>query len=127
MAGHLAGVYVNRKTGLGAAALTNSGTRGEHGPVRDRARQGGSRALAAERSSRGSPSRSRRRTSAPLLGRWWSEGNEFLFWWEGGSLRAKFAAAPPGKGETSSSATATAGAPPPAASAASACGSTATR
>ena len=26
MAGHLAGVYVNRKTEIGAAALTNSGT-----------------------------------------------------------------------------------------------------
>ena len=30
-----------------------------------------------------------------LLGRWWSEGNEFLFWWENGELRARFAAAPP--------------------------------
>jgi hypothetical protein len=30
----------------------------------------------------------------PLLGRWWSEGNEFLFWWEGGALRSKPAAAP---------------------------------
>ena len=29
MPGHLAGVYVDRKTGIGAAALTNSGTRGD--------------------------------------------------------------------------------------------------
>jgi hypothetical protein len=32
-----------------------------------------------------------------LLGRWWSEGNEFVFWWEGGTLRARMAAAPPGR------------------------------
>jgi hypothetical protein len=23
-----------------------------------------------------------------LLGRWWSEGNEFVFWWERGTLHA---------------------------------------
>jgi hypothetical protein len=31
----------------------------------------------------------------PLLGRWWSEGGEFVFSWEGGRLRARMAGAPP--------------------------------
>jgi hypothetical protein len=35
-----------------------------------------------------------------LLGRWWSEGNEFIFWWEDGTLQAKVAGTPPGRGET---------------------------
>jgi hypothetical protein len=35
-----------------------------------------------------------------LLGRWWSEGNEFVFWWERGTLHGRVAAAPPGRGET---------------------------
>jgi hypothetical protein len=36
----------------------------------------------------------------PLLGRWWSEGSEFVFWWEGGALRSKAAAAPAGRPPT---------------------------
>ena len=37
----------------------------------------------------------------PLLGRWWSEGSEFVFWWESGALRRKVGRrAPSGKGET---------------------------
>jgi hypothetical protein len=36
----------------------------------------------------------------PLLGRWWSEGNEFVFWWQGGTLRARVATAAAGKAET---------------------------
>jgi hypothetical protein len=35
-----------------------------------------------------------------LLGIWWSEGNQFRFWWEGGSLRAKWVGSPSGRGET---------------------------
>jgi hypothetical protein len=35
-----------------------------------------------------------------ILGRWWSEGNEFLFWWEGGALQAKLAGTVAGRGET---------------------------
>ena len=36
----------------------------------------------------------------PLLGRWWSEGNEFVFWWEDGTLQAKVVESPRGRGET---------------------------
>jgi CubicO group peptidase (beta-lactamase class C family) len=32
---------------------------------------------------------------APLLGRWWSEGHEFVFSWRGGRLEARVATAPP--------------------------------
>jgi CubicO group peptidase (beta-lactamase class C family) len=32
---------------------------------------------------------------APLLGRWWSEGTEFVFSWRGGRLEARVATAPP--------------------------------
>jgi CubicO group peptidase (beta-lactamase class C family) len=32
---------------------------------------------------------------APLLGRWWSEGTEFVFSWHGGRLEARVATAPP--------------------------------
>jgi hypothetical protein len=31
----------------------------------------------------------------PLLGRWWSEGREFVFSWRRGKLEARYAAAPP--------------------------------
>jgi CubicO group peptidase (beta-lactamase class C family) len=100
MAGHLAGVYVNRKTQIGGAALTNSGTRGNMDLFAiSLAKQGAEiwpRAIDAWRPEEEPPADVR-----PLLGRWWSEGNEFLFWWEGGELRARVAAAPPGKGETS--------------------------
>jgi CubicO group peptidase (beta-lactamase class C family) len=93
MAGHLAGVYVERKTRVGAAALTNSGTRADM--------DGLAISLAAKaielwpeqpepwRPEAEPPPEVRR-----LLGRWWSEGNEFVFWWEGGALRARVAAAP---------------------------------
>jgi CubicO group peptidase (beta-lactamase class C family) len=34
---------------------------------------------------------------APLLGRWWSEGDESIFSWRGGKLEARLADAPPGR------------------------------
>jgi CubicO group peptidase (beta-lactamase class C family) len=99
MAGHLAGVCVNRKTGIGAAALTNSGTRGNMELF--------ALALAAKAAEiwppdveAWHPEEEPPADVRGLLGRWWSEGNEFLFWWEAGALHAKVAALPPGKGET---------------------------
>jgi CubicO group peptidase (beta-lactamase class C family) len=99
MAGHLAGVIVDRKTQTGAAALTNSGTRGdmEHLGI----------SLAAKTIELWPPEievwRPEEEPPAdvlPLLGRWWSEGNEFVFWWQEGALRAKVAASPAGRAET---------------------------
>lgn len=98
MPGHLAGVYVNRKTEIGAAAVTNSGTRGDMDLTAVR--------LAAKTSELWpEPVEAWRPEDdpvevRPLLGRWWSEGNEFELWWEGGTLKARVVAAPPGRGET---------------------------
>jgi len=88
MAGHLAGVYVDRKTQIGAAALTNSGTRADM--------DGTAIALAAQALEVWpEPIEPWRPEAEPpaaikaLLGQWWSEGVEFAFWWEQGSLRAR--------------------------------------
>ena len=93
MAGHLAGVYIDRKTQIGAAALTNSSTRGDMDLTAIK--------LAAKTVELWpepvEPWRPEAQPPAdvrPLLGRWWSEGSEFVFWWEDGALRSKPAAAP---------------------------------
>jgi CubicO group peptidase (beta-lactamase class C family) len=93
MAGHLAGVYVDRKTHVGAAALTNAGTRGDM--------DGTAIALATqalevwpEPIEPWRPEAEPPAEIARLLGQWWSEGVEFVFWWEGGSLRARAVATP---------------------------------
>jgi hypothetical protein len=93
MAGHLAGVYVDRKTQIGAAALTNAGTRADM--------DGTAIALATQALEVWpEPIEPWRAEAEPpaaigaLLGQWWSEGVEFAFWWEQGSLRARPAAVP---------------------------------
>jgi CubicO group peptidase (beta-lactamase class C family) len=98
MAGHLAGVYVNRKTEIGAAALTNSGTRGDMdmAAIRLAAKTA---ELWPEPVETWVPEQDPGDARA-LLGRWWSEGNEFVFWWEGGTLKARVVEAPRGRGET---------------------------
>ena len=99
MAGYLAGVYINRRSQVGAAALTNSGTRGNMDLF---AIQLAAKSLELEPE----PIEVWRPEEAPpddvaaILGPWWSEGNQFLFTWEGGKLRAKVAGTPPGKAET---------------------------
>jgi hypothetical protein len=99
MAGFLAGVYVDRKTGAGAAALTNSGTRGDMDlfaiSLATKSLELSPPAVEPWRPEEEPPA-----DVAALLGRWWSEGNEFVFWWEGGKLRAQVAGFPPGRGET---------------------------
>jgi CubicO group peptidase (beta-lactamase class C family) len=99
MAGHLAGVYVHRKTQVGAAALTNSGTRGNMDlfaiSLVEKALELWPEPIEPWRPEAAPPDDVR-----PLLGRWWSEGNEFIFWWERGALQAKVAGTPPGRGET---------------------------
>jgi CubicO group peptidase (beta-lactamase class C family) len=99
MAGHLAGVYVHRKTQIGAAALTNSSTRGDMDAfcirLATKAMELWPEPIEPWRPEEPPPDDVR-----PLLGRWWSEGNEFVFWWERGALQAKFVGSPPGRGET---------------------------
>ena len=99
MAGHLAGVFIDRKTQTGAAGLTNSGTRANMD------------LFAVELAAKAielwpEPIEPWRPEDEPpadvrgLLGRWWSEGSEFVFWWERGALQAKVAGTPPGRAET---------------------------
>jgi CubicO group peptidase (beta-lactamase class C family) len=99
MAGHLAGVFVNRKTQIGAAALTNSGTRANMElfavSLVEKAMELWPEPIEAWRPEADPPDDVR-----ALLGRWWSEGNEFVFWWERGALQAKVVGTPPGRGET---------------------------
>jgi CubicO group peptidase (beta-lactamase class C family) len=99
MAGHLAGVYVNRKTQIGAAALTNSGTRANMDLL---ALQLAAKAIELwpEPIEPWRPEDEPPPEVRAILGRWWSEGNEFVFWWEKGKLQAKVAGTPPGRGET---------------------------
>jgi CubicO group peptidase (beta-lactamase class C family) len=99
MAGHLAGVYIDRKTQTGAAALTNSGTRAEMDTftltLAAKAKE-----LWPEPIEPWSPEHEPPPEVRAILGRWWSEGSEFVFWWEGGALNAKVVGTPAGRGET---------------------------
>ncbi|HEX3807531.1 MAG TPA: serine hydrolase domain-containing protein [Gaiellaceae bacterium] len=99
MAGHLAGVYINRKTQVGAAALTNSGTRGNMDlfclQLASKALELWPEPIEPWRPEEEPPPEVR-----AILGRWWSEGNEFVFWWERGALQAKVTGTLPGRGET---------------------------
>ena len=99
MAGHLAGVFIDRKRKIGAASLTNSGTRGEMELF--------AISLAAKFAELHppeiepwSPEPEPPADVRAVLGRWWSEGNEFVFWWEDGTLQAKVVGTAPGRGET---------------------------
>jgi len=99
MAGHLAGVYIDRKTQVGAAVLTNSGTRGNVDllavQLAAKAKEIWPEPIEPWRPEEEPPADVR-----ALLGRWWSEGMEFVFWWEDGALHAKVVGSPPGRGET---------------------------
>jgi CubicO group peptidase (beta-lactamase class C family) len=99
MAGYLAGVYVHRKTQIGAAGLTNSGTRGDMDlfaiTLAEKAIEIWPEPIEPWRPEEEPPADVR-----PLLGRWWSEGNEFVFTWERGALQAKVVGTPPGRAET---------------------------
>jgi len=93
MPGHLAGVYVHRESGVGAAVLTNAGTRA---PTPEIALELASITLEQWpadvepwRPEADPPDDVR-----PLLGRWWSEGHEFVFTWESGALQARVTGAP---------------------------------
>jgi CubicO group peptidase (beta-lactamase class C family) len=99
MPGHLAGVYIDRKTQTGAAALTNSGARGDMDRLAIR--------LAAKATELWpepiEPWRAGEEPPADvraILGVWWSEGMQFEFRWLQGSLRAKVTGSPPGRRET---------------------------
>jgi len=99
MAGHLAGVYVNRKTQIGAAGLTNSGTRANMDifaiELDEKAHELWPEPVEVWRPEAEPPA-----DVHAILGVWWSEGNEFVFFWEKGTLNAKLRGSAPGRGET---------------------------
>ena len=95
MPGHLSALAVSRKDGVGAVAFSNSsaqfesgafacdlaGTWLEHDPAPVTPWAPGDAVPAAYEG---------------VLGRWWTEGSEFVFTWPGGRLQALPAAAAPG-------------------------------
>ena len=99
MPGHLAGVYVNRKTQIGAAALTNSGSRADMDVF---AIQLAAKAMELwpEPIETWRPEEEPPADVRALLGVWYSEGTQFVFTWEKGSLRAKVTGSLPGRAET---------------------------
>ena len=99
MAGYLAGMYIDRKSQVGAAALTNNGTRANMDAFAIKL-AAKSLELQPEPIAVWRPEEAPPDDVAAILGPWWSEGNQFVFTWEGGALRAKLAGSAPGKAET---------------------------
>lgn len=93
MPGFLAGLYLNRATKVGAAVLTNSGTRGA---TRDLALELATTTIdlwpAATEVWR--PESEPPPEVRAILGRWWSEGAEFVFSWKGGRPTAEVSGSP---------------------------------
>jgi CubicO group peptidase (beta-lactamase class C family) len=94
MPGFLAGVYVDRVSMIGAAVLTNSGTRASTQEI--------ALELASAALELWPPEIEPWRPEAPpppeiaaILGRWWSEGVEYGFSWREGKLTAGVVGAPP--------------------------------
>jgi CubicO group peptidase (beta-lactamase class C family) len=93
MPGFLAGVYVRRPDVVGAVALTNTTSGADPGGL---AADLVTALLDAEPAevaawAAGPPVDL---AAAALLGRWWSEGSEFVFSWRDGQLQARLAGAP---------------------------------
>jgi CubicO group peptidase (beta-lactamase class C family) len=88
MPGFLAGVTVHRGSGVGAATLTNAGT----GAAMETLAQELAEHVLELRPPQPEPWRPEREPPQEvraILGRWWSEGEEFLFSWRDGRLRAE--------------------------------------
>jgi hypothetical protein len=91
MPGYLANVLVDRDSGLGAAALVNGANVSPAEVVLE---------LLDKTRERFPPESSEWRPGAPApeelagaVGRWWSEGSEFVFRWHDGRLEARWAEA----------------------------------
>jgi CubicO group peptidase (beta-lactamase class C family) len=92
MPGHLASVYVHRGSGVGATVLTNASTRGQTAELALEL----ATTTIAQMPAEIEPWRPEAKPPAdvrPLLGRWWSEGNEFVFTWEHDKLHARIVGA----------------------------------
>jgi len=93
MPGFLAGLYVNRETGTGAAVLTNAGSRAATLEIALEL-AGAVLELWPPDVEPWRPEPPPPEQVVPLLGRWWSEGSEFVFRWKGGHLVAEAVGAP---------------------------------
>jgi CubicO group peptidase (beta-lactamase class C family) len=93
MPGFLAGLYLTREAKTGAAVLTNAGSRA---PTIDIALElaGATLELWPPDIEPWRPEQPPPAEIAPLLGRWWSEGSEFVFSWRDGHLTAQLPGAP---------------------------------
>src|SRR4029079_10695259 len=99
MPGHLAGVYITRKTQMGAAALTNEGSRADMDGFAIQLAQKAME-LWPEPIEPWRPEEEPPRDGRALRAIWWSEGTQFVFTWEKGSLQAKVSGTAPGRAET---------------------------
>jgi CubicO group peptidase (beta-lactamase class C family) len=96
MPGHLAGLVVNRKTGIGSAVLTNTSAGGKPEALALELARAAIEALPAEPEP-WQPGGDAPAEVGELLGRWWSEGHELVFSWRGGRLEARLVDGVPGR------------------------------
>ncbi len=94
MPGFLAALWVRRQDAVGAAALVNATSGAQPGTL---AAGLVGTVLTAEPAEPEPwrPGPDVDPAAAELLGRWWSEGSEFVFGWYGGHLEARVVGAPP--------------------------------
>ena len=96
MPGHLAGLVVERKSGIGAAVLTNTGAGASPEKLALDLAVIAIDALPAAREL-WRPEDPPPPQIEPLLGPWWTEGHEIVLSWRGGRLEAKLLAGLPGR------------------------------
>ena len=97
--GHLAGLVVNRDSGIGAAVLTNTGAGASPEKLALDLAVAAIEALPPAVDA-WVPGEEPPEEVVPILGRWWTEGHELVFSWRAGRLEAKLVGGAPGR-ETS--------------------------
>jgi CubicO group peptidase (beta-lactamase class C family) len=92
--GFLSILAYSRRDRIGAVVLTNAGNWPNLSPTGLELAEAALQELAPELEP-WQPEEAPPAEIAPLLGRWWSEGDESIFSWRGGKLEARLADAPP--------------------------------
>jgi hypothetical protein len=92
--GFLSILAYSRRDRVGAVVLTNAGNWPKLSPTGLELAEAALEELAAELEP-WRPEAAPPAEIAPLLGRWWSEGEETIFSWRGGKLEARLSDAPP--------------------------------